>query len=443
MRFDWAVGLNGMAQLFTGAWLCLYAVHERLRVNLRQVMLFMIGIMLSYGLLAVLLKGSHLNLMIMLLLPPCFYCFQRVVQVGRSQLLFLFLAVSSLISFSSSLALILDCGRGATFSHMLNSTLLYQVGVLGAGIGPASYLLRRWVWPVIRDLDAPEWHGLWIIPLVFTGTMLVISGGMEETPLETWQYHASIMLLSLGAFTSYYLIMRMMHRTAASARMAENARMMEQLLLSQRAEYERLSAGIVEARKARHDLRHSLAVLQRYVHEQDLQGMLTYLNQLTGTLPMEGEGDLCANYVVNAVARHYMAAAEKLWVKTVVRLDIPAALDSGFELDLCVLIGNLLENAVEASTGIAPEQREIHFHAAMEGEYLAVKVTNRFDGVCWLNGEAYLSRKHKGEGIGISSVRAVVQKYGGYARFDPGRQLFEASVVVRLFGFDENAWKAG
>ena len=101
------------------------------------------------------------------------------------------------------------------------------------------------------------------------------------------------------------------------------------------------------------------------------------------------------------------------------------------EPDICVVLGNLLENAMEACAG--QTQPHISLTASFDDDVLALSVTNtapiqpnaQADG-------AFASTKHSGEGIGTQSVRYIAQRYGGSAEFSWADGVFYA--YVRMCG---------
>lgn len=228
------------------------------------------------------------------------------------------------------------------------------------------------------------------------------------------------------------LLMRKINRTAQAAHAQEQMRMMELQLSQQREQYESLSEGIAQARRARHDMRYSLAALQGFACVEDTAGLKDYLNQLIGALPEDQECPYCANYAVNAVARRYLGQARGAGVQVTSRLDVPRVVERAVELDLCVLVGNLLENAAEACAHVGEASRRIDAVSVMDGEYLTIVITNSFDGQLSRRGDAYLSRKHEGEGIGINSIRDIAEKYDGHASFAANGGIFEASAILHL-----------
>lgn len=138
------------------------------------------------------------------------------------------------------------------------------------------------------------------------------------------------------------------------------------------------------------------------------------------------------HFAVNAVAAYYAAAAYQAEIEVSLQFAIPRELDSIVESDLCIIVGNLLENAVETCKRMESRPRFIHLNSFLQYDTLTITVDNSFDGNLKQKGGVFLSSKRAGEGIGLSSVAAVAQKYGGAARFEASDGIFQASVYVKL-----------
>ena len=102
-----------------------------------------------------------------------------------------------------------------------------------------------------------------------------------------------------------------------------------------------------EMRKARHDLRQHLAVVQSYIEKDDKEGLHNYIELYKNELPHEVLDLYCRNDVVNAVISDYAGVSRDNGIQFDVKIDYPE-LSSITETDMTVLLGNLLENAVEA-----------------------------------------------------------------------------------------------
>jgi len=102
------------------------------------------------------------------------------------------------------------------------------------------------------------------------------------------------------------------------------------------------------------------------------------------------------------------------------------------DADLCNLISNLLENALEACMYVSGEKK-ISFVIKWIKDHLVIIVENSFDGHVRTRDGKYLSRKKTNrEGIGLMSIKAIAEKYGGDAEFEPDneRKTFHSEVVI-------------
>lgn len=200
----------------------------------------------------------------------------------------------------------------------------------------------------------------------------------------------------------------------------------EQLEMS----YELLAQKIEQTKRSSHDLRHHMAVLNKYAQSGDLAGVTDYLSDYTKSLPAGEELHFSSNPAIDAVARYYHAIAVAEGVDIRIRISLPET--SLPEQDLCVLCGNLLENAIEACRHLPPEERYIRFGVTFQESFLTIVSDNSFDGAYEKKDGAFSSRKRPGKGIGTASIRAIGEKYQGYAEFSASASQFQASVVLQL-----------
>lgn len=141
---------------------------------------------------------------------------------------------------------------------------------------------------------------------------------------------------------------------------------------------------------------------------------------------------LCSNPVVNMLLCHYLALAKESRIDFRVRIEIPEELPIQ-DMDISVLLGNLLENAVTASSRIPEAGRSIRLNMICVGKMLAITVDNSFDGIVKKDSEgAYLSTRHSHRGLGLKSLTEIAEQYGGGAEFSHDKQTFHSSVMLGL-----------
>ena len=113
------------------------------------------------------------------------------------------------------------------------------------------------------------------------------------------------------------------------------------------------------------------------------------------------------------------------------QIDLPECLPVD-EINLCLVLSNLLENALEASLRTAPARRRIELTAYLHGNSLAlIQVENTYDGVIREKDGVFQSSKRKGDGVGLQSVRHIAEKSGGVSTVTYQDGVFRARVMLR------------
>ena len=133
---------------------------------------------------------------------------------------------------------------------------------------------------------------------------------------------------------------------------------------------------------------------------------------------------------MNALLNYYMHIAALNQIDLSLRISLPDALPVS-DVDLCNMIGNILENAVVACQ--RAEERFIQLTMLTEdGAQLYIVSVNSFNGVVRQAGGRYLSTSRSGEGIGLSSIASTAESYGGVAQFSHEDNRFYCSIAIPL-----------
>ena len=208
----------------------------------------------------------------------------------------------------------------------------------------------------------------------------------------------------------------------------ETGRMNRQLSMQQE-HYRQLNARIEETRRLRHDMRHHIRTLNRLYQEGGMEKIGEYLKGLTPSVEFKKPVTYTDNYALDAVLGHYESAAAASGIELDLSVGVPArAVLPGDEL--CVVVGNLLENALEACMRQDEGKRFIHLRCDQDSRRLALTLDNSYSGGVRYSGGYFRSSKRMGVGVGVESVKAIVKKYGGMADFEPGEKVFRVSVVI-------------
>jgi len=192
--------------------------------------------------------------------------------------------------------------------------------------------------------------------------------------------------------------------------------------------YTNLQTHIAETKRAEHDLRHHLSLIQSYTSAGDINRLNDYLNKYMESLPDNRDIVFCENHAVNSILQYYLNIAKKESIEVDVLLEIPAIVSIP-DSDLCIIFGNTVENAIEACRRVDGE-RYVKIRSSLMENMFTIIIANSFDGTVNKEGDIYMSQKHEGEGIGISSVKAVVEKYGESTQFETDGNEFRATIIL-------------
>ncbi len=218
---------------------------------------------------------------------------------------------------------------------------------------------------------------------------------------------------------------------------AQNRRIAQeyQLMELQVAEQQRYQHLLMETRQTirqqRHDLRHQLVVIQSLAQEGNMEKLQEYLQSIHAQIP-ESMQTYCENIAVNGVVSYYAGKAIKQSVAVTVELVVPPSSQHINDSNLCVIFGNLMENAVEACGRMVDGGQFIHLTSHMRNGMLVIVQNNSFEGPIRQEEDKFRSSKRDDFGIGLTSIQAVAHKHNGNATFTPNGRVFQSTVYVRV-----------
>ncbi len=182
----------------------------------------------------------------------------------------------------------------------------------------------------------------------------------------------------------------------------------------------------------RHDMKYSLMVFDKLLQEDNRAELERYLGEVTQRLAQTEPRAYCANNVINVLLSSYAERCEEQNIAFDAAVYLPEELPVP-NYELCIVIGNLLENAVEACQKL-PSGRRAELIIKPLGEQLVIKAANTYgdgEGEGAKSGAPPASTKKHG-GLGLRSVRAVAEKYWGELMIDRDGVVFTAYVTLDM-----------
>lgn len=285
---------------------------------------------------------------------------------------------------------------------------------------------------LLQQGDSPSlWRSIWLAPALPSVVVLAYTDAFDESSAGNWSSLLARLSLLACVFVVSYVLLQTLNGLQRQAALEEQARQNERILTLQRSQYARLRTHMEEIRRARHDLRQHQHVIQSFLDSGDDENLRAYLQAQTVSMPADGLRQYCRNYAVNLLLNHYAGQYIQMGIDYEFQVELPEGLKTA-EPDVCVVVGNLLENAQEACAG----QKEPYVRAVarLTGLHaLTIIVDNTAPQPPQVGRDgALLSSKAPDRGVGTQSIRYIAQQYGGTADFRWEKGMFLASVFLNL-----------
>ena len=336
-------------------------------------------------------------------------------------------AWTMLTAYGSAMHVTLLYLRKAWAAYSTIPAYIIMALIIAATFVPAARYLKRVMRQLIELENDSIWVWLCVNSLAIQLTNFVLSFQIPaELPLKFLVSRYLVMLGSIGMLAAAERAVKTMRESTEARASLE---LTTRRIAMQQSCYDRLITQMDEVRRMRHDLRHHRAAIAALIQSGDTSSLSEYLHSTASVdemLPVTG------NFAADSVLTYYIDAAKALGARMETDLVIGRKTPVS-DSDLCVILGNLLENAVDAQEYVEAERRCIRVTARADESSLTLAVDNRFDGTLNVKNGAYITRKEGGgHGIGISSVRAVCEKYGGVFQIETECDMFMAGVFIAV-----------
>ena len=241
-----------------------------------------------------------------------------------------------------------------------------------------------------------------------------------------------LFLTMLIAVSVFFIIARLLGTAAEVIRMKRSEKEMSDHMEIQRRSYDRLARKMEAGRAYRHDMRHHLRIIEGLARQGDCDKIIEYTGKMNGSLGELENVDRCKNPEINAVLSEYISRAENSGCRITESFAFPAKLPFA-EDDVCIVLANAVENAINACAKLPREERYINISAeCVDNRRLFVSVKNpcadalEFDE----NGLPVVDGHSEEHGIGLRSVNRIAEKYNGFVRckLEKGEFVFHAAL---------------
>ncbi len=196
-------------------------------------------------------------------------------------------------------------------------------------------------------------------------------------------------------------------------------------------QYEEIKNIYLDMRGWRHDYHNHIQTIKAYLTFNEIEAVNKYLNTLDKSLDEVDSYVKSGNLILDAILNSKISLAKKKNIKIVCKADVSNTI-SLRDVDLCVILGNLLDNAIEASELIPIEDRFIRIYITILKKQLYISIQNSAREDLTFNEKNYISTKRGNHGFGMKRVKILVEKYNGYLNLQNESGIFASEVTIPI-----------
>ena len=180
----------------------------------------------------------------------------------------------------------------------------------------------------------------------------------------------------------------------------------------------------------RHDYRNHIQVMKALAAKGDLAGIQAYLDELDTDLNTVDTVIKTGNAMADAILNSKISLAKSRRIPVQADAHIPVKLRMS-ELDLCVILGNPFDNAIEASLALPEDQRLIRVYMDMKGTQLYISFTNFTAAKKQRKlGRRFATTKGEGHGFGLVRIDNIIDRLDGYLTRNSEDGAFTTEILI-------------
>ena len=418
--------------------LCFFPMKNQMRLSVERTLKIMIpiGMVTLFELTWLTCQMQTApNTMLFPFMILFFFMYHKLLKVHISKTLAIFAEVCVFESLISDFSLLYDSLRNPTsgadvFSVDAASMQFLLTMVLVVLI---AHPVKKYGSYLVDHLNLPiVWFTTLSVSFLFFFVAVMIRPIHYET-LHTNNVFLAYIVVTSVMFLMMSILTVIFYFTVSGMLRENEIEERNRMLEMQESQYIKQKNYMEMSSAARHDFRQTIRTLENLAREDNLEEIKEYLKEYVDTLPVNDVLSYTPNHAVNALLNYYHEVAEPLGIHQDWQVELPK--DSGVSnIDLCNIIGNLLENAIWACRDVEEEKRYIDLSVMMteSNSYLCIVMTNPYGTPVKKENGRYLSTRKNGSGIGLTSIQSTTERYHGVANFTDKEGEFYSDIMLSI-----------
>lgn len=231
--------------------------------------------------------------------------------------------------------------------------------------------------------------------------------------------HITMFIVQSLGVISIFTIMYAYQKLSMAFSMSKKLSLLEQQSHFQKQYVKEAQAHYDSTKSIRHDMKNHILIVKGLLEKSDIEKAKNYLEELdivTANLsfPFQTNNPVLDVLLENKAA---LANSKGISISSTLKMPFPCSVA---DMDFCIILSNALDNAIHACEKLGTEEKKyIHISSCRQDDFLLLEIENSF------NGHGYFK-----QGIGLSNIKWVTEKYGGAMDIDIVDKVFRLSALL-------------
>lgn len=275
----------------------------------------------------------------------------------------------------------------------------------------------------IHTLKTSHWAALVTVPV---GSIFILFITIMKPHESKWASLSALFMLLLINFMIFYLYDSIQHVYIKEMRLS----FLNAQLQAYKDQLDIMVHSQSQIHSIQHDLKHHLITIDALASQKKTEEIQTYIRKLKPFVQQSQSMLFTSNPVINSML-NYMLKDAKDSLHLDIQIQIPE--DTSLDLfDISVVLGNLLDNALREA--LQSKEKELSLHVNCDKGLLHLFIKNSYCGPILRENGTFKTTQKQDEmhGIGLSNVKAIIEKHQGLLEFDYDNTFFSIYVLLYL-----------
>jgi sensor histidine kinase YesM len=284
-----------------------------------------------------------------------------------------------------------------------------------------------------KNINMPTkyWALLLSTPIMGLTIFLVIDFYID-IDVENYKYQILFCIITASTIYNYILIGILFNKLSTVFKNRNFNNLLDQQKNYQLKFYENMRVSDKEIKNVRHDLNNHLQCIYDLLMTDRFDEAKNYIETVSNTVQINNRLINTGNAVFDSILNAKISIIKNAGINFNYSIEIPSGIKID-PMDVCIILGNSIDNAIEACSRIKDGPRQISLIAAYHNKGLILSIRNTvYSGSLVKKGDVYLSSKDNPSehGIGISNISRTAEKYNGIVVINNAADIFELSAAL-------------